>query len=210
MLNKSITGGYHCQDSIKITKEQWKSLLKDEKIITKKELQLFEVMYDCYGYNVTGKQLSQKLEMPHPTLNHQVGELGKRIAKKLEIQTSSLQYGGVKRWIIPFCGKRTRDGYCWKLRLELQEAMEEILEEPIAEEIKSEHRENFYEGAITQIYVNSYERNRKARNECVRHYGARCMICGFDFEKRMVKLMFLRILFVFLSDNFSSGFLQAA
>ena len=61
--------------------------------------------------------------------------------------------------------------------------MEEILEEPIAEEIKSEHRENFYEGAITQIYVNSYERNRKARNECVRHYGARCMICGFDFEK---------------------------
>ena len=183
MLNKSITEGYHCQDSIKITKEQWKSLLKDEKIITKKDLQLFEVMYDCYGCNVTGKQLSQKLEMPHPTLNHQVGELGKRIAKKLEIQTSSLQYGGVKRWIIPFCGKRTRDGYCWKLRLELQEAMEEILEEPIAEEIKSEHRENFYEGAITQIYVNSYERNRKARNECVRHYGARCMICGFDFEK---------------------------
>ena len=61
--------------------------------------------------------------------------------------------------------------------------MEEILGEPIAEEIKCEHRENFYEGAITQIYVNSYERNRKARNECVRHYGARCIICGFDFEK---------------------------
>ena len=111
MLNKSITEGYHCQDSIKITKEQWKSLLKDEKIITKKDLQLFEVMYDCYGCDVTGEQLSQKLGMPHPApLNHQVGELGKRIAKKLEIQTSSLHYGGIKWWIVPFCGKGISDG----------------------------------------------------------------------------------------------------
>ena len=45
--------------------------------------------------------------------------------------------------------------------------MKEIVEIPIAEEIKCEHIENIFEGAVTQIYVNSYERNRKARNECV-------------------------------------------
>lgn len=66
-------------------------------------------------------------ELFREPLNHQVGELGKRIATKLEIQVSSLQNGGVKRWIVPFCGKRTRDGYCWKLRPELQQAMQEML-----------------------------------------------------------------------------------
>ena len=184
MLDESITDGYHCQDSIKITKEQWISLLQDKEIITEQDLRLLEVMYDCYGCNVTGEQLSQKLGMPHHArLNYQVGELGKRIATKLEIQASSLQYGGVKWWIVPFCGKRTRDGYCWKLRPELQQAIQEIVDLTIPEEVDFEQHEHFYEGAIRQIYVNRYERNRKARNECIRHYGAKCIICGFDFEK---------------------------
>ena len=63
----------------------------------------------------------------------------------------------INRGLSLFVGKEPRDGYCWKLRPELQEAMQEIVEIPIAEEIKCEHRENIYEGAVTQIYVNSYE-----------------------------------------------------
>ncbi len=90
--------------------------------------------------------------MPHHVaLNHQVGELGKRIATKLEIQASSLQYGGVKWWIVPFCGKGTRDGYCWKLRPELQQAMRKIVDITIPEEIDFENHANFYEGAKTHI-----------------------------------------------------------
>lgn len=38
-----------------------------------------------------------------------------------------------------------------------------------------------YEGAKHQIYVNAYERNPKARQKCISHYGWRCFICGFDF-----------------------------
>ncbi len=184
MLDESITEGYHCYGSIQITKEQWISFLNDDEIITKQDFRLIEVMYDCYDCDVTGEQLSQKLGMPHHApLNHQVGELGKRIAAKLEIQISSLPNGVVKWWIVPFCGKGTRVGYCWKLKPELKEAMQEILEVQIPEEINCEHHENFYEGALTQIHVNRYERNRKARDECLRHYGAKCIICGFDFEK---------------------------
>lgn len=29
-----------------------------------------------------------------------------------------------------------------------------------------------------------YERNRKAREVCIRHYGPRCFVCGFDYEAR--------------------------
>jgi len=43
--------------------------------------------------------------------------------------------------------------------------------------------ENLYEGAKKQITVNSYERNPKARESCIRHYGTKCFICNFDFEE---------------------------
>ncbi len=42
---------------------------------------------------------------------------------------------------------------------------------------------NLFEGAKKQITVNAYERNSQARKECVEHYGTKCSICDFDFEK---------------------------
>ncbi len=128
-MDKSITERYDCPGSFKITKEEWISLLNDEETIKEKDFQLFKVMYNNYDCDVPGKQLSRQLNMSHHApLNSQVGQLGQRIAAKLEIPESCLQYGGTKWWIVPFCGKDTRDGYCWKLRQELQEAMGEILE----------------------------------------------------------------------------------
>ncbi len=41
----------------------------------------------------------------------------------------------------------------------------------------------YIEGATRQITVNAYERNAKARAECIEHYGCRCSICGFSFQK---------------------------
>ncbi len=40
------------------------------------------------------------------------------------------------------------------------------------------------EGAKKQVIVNAYERNQKARQECIKYYGAKCYICNFDFEKK--------------------------
>ncbi len=39
------------------------------------------------------------------------------------------------------------------------------------------------EGAKKQIIVNSYERNFKARQICLNHYGHTCSVCKIDFEK---------------------------
>jgi 5-methylcytosine-specific restriction protein A len=43
--------------------------------------------------------------------------------------------------------------------------------------------EILYEGAKKQITVNSYERNLKARQECIKHYGNKCCVCETDFEQ---------------------------
>lgn len=39
------------------------------------------------------------------------------------------------------------------------------------------------EGAKYQITVNAYERDPKARQLCIAHYGTTCVICGFSFGK---------------------------
>ena len=42
----------------------------------------------------------------------------------------------------------------------------------------------YAEGSASQIVVNAYERNRRARAACLRHYGASCAACGFIFETK--------------------------
>ena len=42
----------------------------------------------------------------------------------------------------------------------------------------------YAEGSTSRIVVNAYERNRRARAACLRHYGASCAACGFIFETK--------------------------
>jgi len=43
--------------------------------------------------------------------------------------------------------------------------------------------ENLKEGGRIKVSVNSYERNEKARQLCLKHHGYLCKVCNFDFEK---------------------------
>lgn len=42
---------------------------------------------------------------------------------------------------------------------------------------------SFHEGAVTSVFVNRYERNRAARQQCINYYGKKCFICGFEFVR---------------------------
>lgn len=54
---------------------------------------------------------------------------------------------------------------------------------PIDEEYENVVNDNLREGKMSTVEVNKYERNPKARKECLKHYGYRCCVCGFDFEE---------------------------
>lgn len=43
---------------------------------------------------------------------------------------------------------------------------------------------NYFEGAVTRVVVNAYERSAAARTECIRHHGCRCFVCNMSFEER--------------------------
>jgi 5-methylcytosine-specific restriction enzyme A len=42
----------------------------------------------------------------------------------------------------------------------------------------------YIEGALKEIKVNAYERDRKARQACIDHHGTDCKVCGLNFESR--------------------------
>jgi 5-methylcytosine-specific restriction enzyme A len=56
-------------------------------------------------------------------------------------------------------------------------------EPPIQSPEQVTHGE-YREGAVRQVVVNAYERDRAARQACLRHYGYACAVCGLQFEKR--------------------------
>jgi 5-methylcytosine-specific restriction protein A len=37
-------------------------------------------------------------------------------------------------------------------------------------------------GMVTQVLANRYERNLRARRDCIEHHGLSCAACGFNFE----------------------------
>jgi hypothetical protein len=49
----------------------------------------------------------------------------------------------------------------------------------LPEEVPGEGQ--YREGATKPILVNSYERSPQARRQCITHYGAKCVVCDFDF-----------------------------
>lgn len=58
---------------------------------------------------------------------------------------------------------------------------ESDLEIDFPDEIES--AEQYVEGATKSVSVNTYERNSSARKKCLEHYGYKCIVCEFDFEK---------------------------
>ncbi len=71
------------------------------------------------------------------------------------------------------------------MRYELLEKVQRLIarkQNPLmAEELPSDKVNQYIEGAKKQITVNAYERSYKARQECIKHKGDTCLICGFNF-----------------------------
>jgi 5-methylcytosine-specific restriction protein A len=184
--------GEEGKNSIEITKEQWVALLEDRNIIREKDINLLKLFFGFYDCEATASQLAEQLHMSHHgPINERAASMGERIVNKLKISAPKRTDGSSMWWNVPFDGEPEGRGFSWKLRPELQAAMLEIYGEeelapeiPSAEEVDVDSQEDFYEGAIKQVYVNRYERNRGARDKCVEHYGSKCIICGFDFEEK--------------------------
>jgi 5-methylcytosine-specific restriction protein A len=88
---------------------------------------------------------------------------------------------------IPFLGIEEKEKFIWILRNELKEALlKKYNNEYVNMKLPEDYIDEisiFNEGKQKKYSINSYERNHNARAACLKHYGYKCIVCGFDFEK---------------------------
>ena len=173
-----------------ISPELWVELIQDKKVTRDSDVKLLKVVYEAPNHEIRALDIAKELNLPHHgPLNLQIGRFGKRVVAQTGMEPSLRSDGGPRWWHIFFLGYETRDkGFPWIMRPELVIAFEQLF--PIANnaELVSTEQTNLQDqyslpdGAVSQVLVNRYERNRRARSICIAHHGSKCVICGFDFE----------------------------
>ncbi len=166
---------------------EWTEILQNEKLTNELNLAIFQALYSFQDHKAYASQIALILETTHPPLNLEIGRYAKRIAVHYDINFTVRNTEKYKFWDLFFNGWDEGNKFIWQLRPELIEALIETDltgEEIYPEEISEDDSEELFEGIKRTITVNSYERNSKARQLCVKYWKAICAVCNFDFEKK--------------------------
>lgn len=176
-----------------ISKEQYKQALQADGVLKSKSVELLNLIYDAPDCAVTSTGLASVLGYKDfPPINALIGKLGKRIAEFLEIDLPERKNNSPGWWQILAHGELKKEGFTWTLRDELFDALVEL--EMIDESNSAiypeiiEYKKELYEGKLTQITINKFERNRTARTQCIEYYGKKCSVCEISFVDKYGKI----------------------
>lgn len=170
---------------------EWSDILLDNELTNELNLSIFQALYSFQDQKAYASQIAQILETTHPPLNLEIGRYAKRIATKYYINFTKRSEKRYKFWDLFFNGWYEGTKFVWQLRRELNSALEKTNltgDISYAEELPQIIETEFYEGLKKIVTVNSYERNSKARELCVKYWKAICAVCDFDFEKTYGKI----------------------
>jgi 5-methylcytosine-specific restriction protein A len=176
-------------DPSEVSADVWTELLTDREITTEKDIRVLKTVYESKNYEIRASEIASKLHLTHHApLNAQISRFSKRVIAKTGVQPPLRRNGKPRWWHVPFLGYDNGGSFPWIMRPELVIAFENLFDSDESEfvdsgEITIEDTPLLHEGTVSQVFVNRYERNRRARNICIAHYGSRCAVCGFDFEK---------------------------
>ncbi|MBN1257161.1 MAG: HNH endonuclease [Planctomycetes bacterium] len=147
------------------------------------QLKILRIHYSYVEKDITATQLAREMGYSnYVTINNLYGRLARAIGEALGIK----KMPEIRLKIIVEFEKRN-DGWHWIMRPQFSKAIKKLgwedkyIDASILPNEISESLE-YAEGARKKIYVNAYERDRKARDECIRHYGWACSICGLKME----------------------------
>lgn len=156
-------------------------------------LRVLEEIYHAPNQTLNAEEVAKRLGYSHVApINSQIGRKGNEIAQYFG-KTDSLEYqrdeGGQNGWRVFFTGEQ-RKYFIWLMRPEVAEALETVYGfnlSNIAEEDflsgQAIEEKRYIEGRLVKVRVNRYERNPKARHDCLAHYGYRCVVCGLSLQE---------------------------
>jgi 5-methylcytosine-specific restriction protein A len=174
---------------IRITKAEYKRALTSPDVLKERSVELLRVLHDAPNCEATSRQLAETLGYSDfPPANALVGKLGKRIAVSLSISLPEREDNSPGWWKIVAQGEQRPQGFTWRLRRELIDAMVELglvsdNERRLYPEL-AQPTEELSEGKLRKVVVNSFERNAVARKLCIDHYQPECSVCNLNFQEK--------------------------
>lgn len=169
-----------------LSTKQWIEILQDSELTTEIDIAMFQSLYTFEGHKASASQVGLILGTHHGPLNLEIGRYAKRISKHHDINFTARSEKKYKFYDLFFNDLPDDENFVWQLRPELVDALEKTGltgDEQFPDELPTDTTIVLYEGIKRTITVNSYERNSKARELCVKHWKAICAVCDFDFEK---------------------------
>lgn len=167
--------------NIKYSKAQYIQALTS-KPLTEIQKKMLIVNYNSSNHTITASEMARLFKWEnYSAANLHYGKLGSEIAARLGF---SLKGTIPLHSIVEF--EKPLDEWHWILNKELASAMEELgwvsqeSSSYIPEEIPNKNK--YWEGARRIICLNAYERDRKARDACIKHFGTHCRGCGLLLE----------------------------
>lgn len=173
-------------NATKLNIAEWSEILLDVDLTNELNISIFQALYSFQDHKAYASQIAMILGTTHPPLNLEVGRYAKRIASKYAIHFTERNDQQLKFWDLFFNGWDEGTKFVWQIKPELKIALEQTnLTGDISypEELPSGIEVELHEGLKKIVTVNSYERNSKARELCVKHWKAICAVCDFNFEK---------------------------
>ncbi len=173
-----------------ISTQQFKSALSAAGVLQDGNIELLSFMFYADDCEVTAPQLTHALGYGTQAgpANSILGNLGKRIAKFLELQVPALDSQSPGWWQVVATGDKKTNGFTWQIRSELADPLIELdlLFEPTSRDYPELVKSNevLLKGAVRTVKINAYERNSAARKLCIAHYGCACAVCAFKFEDK--------------------------
>lgn len=174
-------------DLLKLKKEDWIALLKDPSIFGDLDLEIVLHVFDCPGHRACASQISRVYAVHVNKISAANRTLAKRILGHYAKEPQRKNGNNKRFWNIVYTGDPERpydaDKYFyWVLRPELAAAIQELYGDIGRRKRGDPSPKKYLEGQRRQLTLSVYERNTSARNACIDHYGAKCTVCGFDFE----------------------------
>lgn len=160
--------------------------------LSPRQIEILQTIYQRPNSAATAIELAE--DMGYKSFhgaNRQVGAIGQAIYEHTGVEPPVYKNNNERFAYFYLVGDYNGPG--WKLWDELKGALENLnlVGEKVAradytnrlptEVLPFEESKLYEEGKVTEVFVNRYERNQKARRKCIKHYGAVCQGCGLDF-----------------------------
>ena len=157
------------------------------KKVTEEHKLFFKIHYQAEFRTATAKEIATAAGVSRWTIvNLRYGRLGRIFCTQSGLKPDVRPDSTYRWWAIWCRGWTSPKGFVWQMLPQVAEALEKLNWvtpiSPIRLPDEVNDKSELTEGTTYRISVNAYERNAQARKQCIDHYGAKCFICGFDFE----------------------------